>query len=267
MKIGMIGLTGAFALALAAVLAPISATAADLEGAPTIAREPAPEPEPDRPALNRFELTLQPFLGLTGNSWGSLGQARFEHDFRFPLTLGVELSPVALAASGEGPGALAEARLTAAFSTRYLAVGLGVGGQLQRFGRNGLSIAPTLRLGRRDGLSLSIEYAYSVAANQYTGQRTIGFSNVIGTLRVPLTERLALQIDGGLNLQDWIFTTVGLRQRLRGDGGPGTWFVNAGLGAAWVSDRSGCNYDADIPCGPSAMSFGPTIAFGFERRF
>ena len=84
---------------------------------------------------------------------------------------------------------------------------------------------------------------------------------------MPLTERLALQIDGGLNLEAWIYTTVGLRQRLRGDGGPGTWFVNAGLGAAWVTDRSGCNYDADIPCRPSAMSFGPTIAFGFERRF
>ena len=67
-------------------------------------------------------------------------------------------------------------------------MGLGVGGQLQRFGRNGLSIAPTLRLGRRDGLNLSVEYAYSVAANKYTGQRTIGFSNMIGTLRIPLTD-------------------------------------------------------------------------------
>ena len=46
-----------------------------------------------------------------------------------------------------------------------------------------------LRLGRRDGLNLSVEYAYSVAPNQYTGQRTIGFSNIIGTLRIPLTDR------------------------------------------------------------------------------
>ena len=170
---------------------------------------------------------MQPFLGLTGNSWGSLGEARYEHDFRFPLTLGIELAPVAVASSGDGTGALAQARLTAALNLRYLAVGLGVGGQLQRFGRNGLSLAPTLRLGRRDGLNLSVEYAYSVAANKYTGQRTIGFSNIVGTLRVPLTDRLSLQLDGGLNLQAWAFTTVGLRHRLRGDGGPGTWFVSA----------------------------------------
>ncbi len=259
-------MTAAALLALS-VSALASVNAADLDGAPTIAREAAPPSAESAPAQNRFELKLQPFLGLTGNSWGGLGEARLEHDFRFPLTVGIELAPVALVAGGDGTGALAEARLTAAFSTRYLAVGLGVGGQLQRFGRNGLSVAPTLRLGRRDGLSLQVEYAYSIAANQYTGQRTIGFSNIVGTLRIPLTDRLALQIDGGLNLQAWAFTTVGLRHRLIGDGGPGTWFVSAGLGAAWVSDRSGCNYEAAIPCGPSAMSFGPTVGFGFERRF
>jgi hypothetical protein len=245
-----------------------SINAADLDGAPTVAsmaREVTPVESP--PAFNRFELKLQPFLGLTGNSWGGFGEARFEHDFRFPLTLGIELAPAALVGSADGTGALAEARLTAAFSTRYLAIGLGLGGQLQRFGRNGLSVAPTLRLGRRDGLSLQVEYAYSVAANKYTGQRTIGFSNIVGTLRIPLADRLALEIDGGLNLQSWAYATVGLRHRLIGDGGPGTWFISAGLGAAWITQSSGCNYEAAIPCGPSAMSFGPTVGFGLERRF
>jgi hypothetical protein len=255
--------------ALAISLATLaSVNAADLEGAPTVAATaPAVAPAEGAPAYNRFELKLQPFLGLTGNSWGGFGEARFEHDFRFPLTLGLELAPAALVGGHEGTGALAEARGTAAFNTKYLAVGLGLGGQLQRFGRNGLSVAPTLRLGRRDGLSLQVEYAYAVAANQYTGQRTIGFSNIIGTLRIPLTDRLALQFDGGLNLKSWAYTTIGLRDRLIGDGGPGTWFVSAGLGAAWISQSSGCNYDAAIPCGPSAMSFGPTVGFGLERRF
>jgi hypothetical protein len=181
--------------------------------------------------------------------------------------LGLELSPVAVAADGEGPGAIAQARIHAAFATRYLAVGLGIGGQLQRFGRNGLSIAPTLRLGSLDGLNFSLEYAYSVAANQYTGQRTIGFSNVLGTLDVPLGRRLALELDAGLSLQSWAFATIGLRHRLRGDGGPGTWFVTGAFGGAWVTDRSPCNFDAVVPCGASARSFGPTISFGLERRF
>ena len=267
-------MTAALSLSLLAALASTTTVDVDgpvVEGAPngvqSIARVAAPPPTPASTELNRFELRVQPFLGLTSNSWGSLGEARFEHDFRFPLTLGIELAPVALVQSGNGTGALAQARLTAALNLRYLAVGLGVGGQLQRFGRNGLSIAPTLRLGRRDGLNLSVEYAYSVAANQYTGQRTIGFSNIIGTLRIPLTDRLSLQFEGGLNLKAWAFTTVGLRDRVRGDGGPGTWFISAGLGAAWISDQGSCNYDAVIPCGPSAMSFGPTIDFGLERRF
>ncbi|HSS40070.1 MAG TPA: hypothetical protein VLT58_14985, partial [Polyangia bacterium] len=76
-----------------------------------------------------------------------------------------------------------------------------------------------------------------------------------------------LQLDAGLNLQAWAFTTFGLRDRVRGDGGPGTWFISAGLGAAWISDQGSCNYEAAIPCGPSAMSFGPTIDVGLERRF
>ena len=69
---------------------------------------------------------MQPFLGLTGNSWGSLGEARFEHDFRFRSRWASSWRRWLWRPSGDGPGALAEARVTAAFSTRYLAVGLGV---------------------------------------------------------------------------------------------------------------------------------------------
>jgi hypothetical protein len=217
--------------------------------------------------MTRLEIKVRPFLGLVGNSWGGVGEGRLEHYFRFPLMLGLELAPLAVVADGEGPGAIAQARLHAAYVNRYLAVGLGVGGQLQRFGRNGLSIAPTLRLGSLDGLNFRLEYAYSIAANQYTGRRTVGFSNIIGTLDVPLARRLALEIDGGVNLQSWAFGTIGLRYRLRGEGGPGTWFVTGAFGGAWVADRSPCNYEASIPCTASARSFGPTIGFGLERRF
>ena len=121
-------MTAALTLSLLAALA--STTGDDLRGAPddapngvqSIARVAAPAPAPPSTELNRLELKVQPFLGLTSNSWGSLGEARFEHDFRFPLTLGIELAPVALVQSGDGTGALAQARLTAALNLRYLAV-------------------------------------------------------------------------------------------------------------------------------------------------
>jgi hypothetical protein len=217
--------------------------------------------------MTRLELKFRPFLGLTGNSWGGIGEARLEHYFRAPFMLGLELSPLAVANSGEGTGAIAQARVHGAYVNHYFAVGLGLGGQLQRFGRSGLSIAPTLRLGSLDGLNLSIEYAYSIAPNQYTGQRTIGFSNLLATLDVPLARRLALELDSGIALQSWAFATAGLRYRLVGDGGPGSWFVTGAFGGAWITDRNSCNYNADIPCGNSAVSFGPTVMFGLERRF
>ena len=56
-------------------------------------------------------------------------------------------------------------------------------------------------------------------------------------------------------------------KELGGDGGPGTLYVNGALGAAWILDRGPCDYEAAVPCGRSAMSFGPTVAFGFELRF
>lgn len=248
------------AMALLAAASPALGDEAAPEASVSVVAPPAPA------GLNRFELKLRPFLG-TGNSWGGIGEARFEHYFRAPFMLGLELAPLAVAADGEGMGAIAQARVHGAFVTRYLAIGLGVGGQLQRFGRSGLSLAPTLRLGSLDGLNFRIEYAYSVAANQYTGQRTIGFSNLLATLQIPLARRLALEIDGGLQLQSWAFATVGLRHRLSGEGGPGTWFVTGAFGGAWISDRGTCNFEGAVPCGASASAFGPTVMFGLERRF
>ncbi|HSS39420.1 MAG TPA: hypothetical protein VLT58_11680 [Polyangia bacterium] len=255
---------GSAALILAAALA--ATPAAGAGDTPTVSRTVEIPADGARPAANRVELELRPVLGLTANSWGGLGELRYAHDFRAPLTVGIELAPFSVVSSGEGPGTEIQARLHAAYSTTYLAVGLGVGGQLRRFGRNAVSLASTLRLGRLDGLSLTLEYAYAVAANKYTGRRTIGFSDVLGRVQVPLTDRLMLRLEGGLDLQSWVFTTVGLRHRIIGDGGAGSWFVSAGFGIAGIEDRASCDNPA-LACGRSALSFGPTISFGLEHRF
>ena len=41
------------------------------------------------------------------------------------------------------------------------------------------------------------------------------------------------------------------------------------FGVAWVSDRTICNFEATVPCagGGQALSYGPTISVGLERRF
>ena len=61
---------------------------------------------------------------------------------------------------------------------------------------------------------------------------------------MPVARRLALQLDTGLSLDTWAFATLGLRHRLFGDGGRGTWFVSGAFGLAMVVDKSPCDYNA-----------------------
>jgi hypothetical protein len=237
----------------------------------TVARTLAPLPSlmmPPRPReLTRVEMTWRPFLGFVGNSWGAIGEARIEHHFARPFMLGVELSPVAFASAGDGLGATTHVRAIGAFVTDHLSLGLGVGGRLQRFGYSGLSLAPSLRLGSMDGLNLELTYTHTLARNGYTDKPTLGFSNVLAKIQVPVARTLALQLDTGLSLDTWAFLTLGLRHRLAGDGGRGTWFLSGGFGLAMVVDKSTCNYGAAVPCGASATSYGPTLSVGLEYRF
>jgi hypothetical protein len=223
---------------------------------------------PPRPRdLTRVEMTWRPFIGLVGNSWGSIGEARIEHYFGKPFMLGFEMSPFAIASAGDGLGAVTHARVIGAFVTDYVSLGLGAGTRLQRFGSNGLSVAPSLRLGSLDGLNLELQYTHTIARNKYTGKPTTGFSNALARLQVPVARRVALVLDAGLSLDAWAFATLGVRHRLFGDGGHGTWYVSGAFGLAAVIDQSPCDYDADVPCGRSATSYGPTVAAGVEYRF
>jgi hypothetical protein len=236
----------------------------------TVSRSVTPLPSlmtPPRPRdLTRVATTWRPFLGFSGNSWGTIGEARIEHHFARPFMLGVELSPVALASAGDGLGAATHVRVIGAFVTDHLSLGLGVGARLQRFGPAGLSIAPSLRLGSLDGLHLELTYAHTLAPNRFTNQMTTGFSNVLARVQVPVARRLALQLDTGLSLDTWGYVTLGMRHRLSGDGGRGTWFVTGAFGLAMVVDKSVCTYTVDN-CGTAATSYGPTVSFGLEYRF
>jgi hypothetical protein len=241
-------------------------------GETTVARTAEPPPSlmlPPRPRdLTRAEMTWRPFLGFVGNSWGTIGEARIEHHFERPFMVGVELSPVAIASAGDGLGASTHARVIGAFVTDHLSLGLGVGARLQRFGgSNGLSLAPSLRLGSLDGLNLELTYTHSIARNKYSGKPTVGFSNALAKIQVPVARRVALQLDMGLSLDTWAFATLGLRHRLFGDGGRGTWFVSGAFGLAMVVDKSPCDYNLAVPCGAAATSYGPTVSFGLEYRF
>jgi hypothetical protein len=224
---------------------------------------------PQQRGMTRVQAIARPFLGVQGNSYGAISEMRIEHYFKQPFMLGIEMAPLAIAATDSGNGAITHLRLHAAYVGDYFAIGLGAGPRLRRFGTAGFSITPTLRLGAQDGLNLQIAYTHTIARNRYTGQPSLGFNNITSTPSVPLTRRLALQLDAGFSLDIWAYGTVGLRQRLGGDGGAGTWFLSGAFGFAWVSDRTICNFEASVPCpaNTTALSMGPTISIGLERRF
>ena len=43
--------------------------------------------------------------------------------------------------------------------------------------------------------------------------------------------------------------------------------MSGAFGLAMIVDQSPCNYDAPVPCGSSATSYGPTVSAGLEYRF
>ena len=112
-----------------------------------------------------------------------------------------------------------------------------------------------------------LTYTQTIARNKYTDKATVGFSNVLARIQVPVARRLALQLDTGLSLDTWGFVTLGARHRLFGDGGRGSWYLSGAFGVAMIVDKSPCDYNATVPCGASATSYGPTVSFGLEYRF
>jgi hypothetical protein len=223
---------------------------------------------PARPrGLTRAHGTVRPFFNLIGAGGGAIGELAVEHYFELPLKIGAEVSPAAVAVQPGAGGAITHLRLEAAFASDLLEAGLAAGTRTENLGPGGISLAARLRLGALDGLNLRLTYGYAVIRNRYTDATRVAFSNVVGTLEVPLGTGLALVVDGGFSFDVWLFGTLGLRHRLAGQGGPGTWIVRGGFGVAWVLDRFPCQYRDPDRCQGSAWGVGPTIAFGLERRF
>ena len=110
-----------------------------------------------------------------------------------------------------------------------------------------------------DGLNLELTYTHTIAPNKYSG-RWRPVLDVLAKVQVPVSRRLALQLDTGLSLDTWAFATLGLRHRLLGHGGRGTWFVSGGFGLAMVIDKSTCDYNATVPvCGRRRRRTGDDV--------
>ena len=250
-----------------ASLSPLSARAADAEAgaAPDLSSSLM---APARPrGLTRVYGNVRPFFNLMGAGGGAIGELAVDHYFQFPLKVGIEMSPTAVAFQPRSSGAVTHLRVEAAFATDHLEVGAAIGGRMENFGPGGISLAGRLRLGSLDGLNLRLTYGYAVIRNRYTGKTRVAFSNVVTTIEVPILPRLAIVLDGGFSFDVWLYGTLGLKHALVGRGGPGSWSVRAAFGLAWVLDQFPCQYRDPARCEGAAWGMGPTIAFGVEHRF
>lgn len=248
---------------------------AALVASPALAAEAPPDAviahpvlaPPGPRGLTRIHGEVRPFFNVMGRGGGAIGDLAIDHYFTFPLKVGLELSPMAVAIQSGSSGAVTHLRVEAAFATDYLEIGGAVGERMENLGPGGISLAGRLRLGALDGLNLHLTYGYAVIRNHYTGATRVAFSNVLGTVEIPLTRRLALTIDGAFSFDVWLYGTIGLKHVLIGNGGPGSWIVRGAFGLAWVLDQFPCEYRDPGRCEGAAWGMGPTISFGLEHRF
>ena len=259
----VVGLSG---IAQAAPQALDASEAVDATGAaPSLRSIVAPETPR---GVTSVRAHVRPFLSVLGQGGGAIADLAVDHYFAtLPLRLSLEIAPLALAIEADGPGSIGHVRLGAAYASHYVEVGLAGGSRIQNYGGSGISLAGFLRLGALDGLKFSLTYGYVIKRNRYTGDVGAGLSNVIADLHVPIANRLALFTEAGVSADRWIYASFGLRHRLRGDGGAGTWFVSGSFGIGWVVDRPDCLYPDTGWCENSAWAAGPTLGLGLERRF
>jgi hypothetical protein len=258
--------TALAALALLAAARPPHALA---EPAPTGESDVSGTFDPTRPrGLTRLRFNVRPFVSMVGRSGGAIADFSAEYYFAdLPLKLSLELAPLALAVEGDGTGAIGHLRLGAAFSTEHVEIGASAGSRLQNYGGSGISLAGFLRLGRLDGLKLTMTYGYVLARNQYTGVPLVGLSNAMATVDIPLSQKTALYFEAGGSGDLWVYGSGGLRYRIGGSAGASTWVVSGSLGLGWVIDRPACRHPGTGWCEDSAWALGPTMGFGLERRF
>lgn len=206
----------------------------------------------------RTGFMARPFLSLGDIGGGALVDGFVRYTFAdLPLTLGAEVTPLALNITGRQSVGFGGVAASAAFTTDFFEVGLGVGGlgaiatglSGDPYGR--LSINQELRLGAIDGLHLAwrsgvyVEpMARGVAAS---GGFQLGMGR--GELNLPVTSRLSIFAAGAFGLPGYGFGELGVRSMFMGTGAPGTLILTTSLGGTGVG-----------------TSGGPAVSFGMEWR-
>jgi hypothetical protein len=223
-----------------------------------------------RAGLWSIEGTLRPFLPIETLSFAMLGELALTYRMDAPAYLRVEVRPFGVIVGDVRNSGAFGGFFEGGYDHQYFSVGLGVGalfngedqsewtGVEQVTSRDeGLDLAVTqnARLGALDGLSLTISNAFSLDADDQRWH--FGFFQ--GIAQVPLNTRTWLRASaGGGQRAGYIFSELGLRRLLQGDGGPGSLFLEPAVGFAGIDPREADN--------SSQYYLGPMVAAHLEWR-
>ena len=143
---------------------------------------------------------------------------------------------------------------------RHVDLALAVGSQLAPDGSAGMSLAAQLRLGARDGVSVTASYGYLLPPESTPGRRLLPH----GAVSIPLGPRLAVTGEGSLLGEGGALGTVGLSYRL--DAGGAAWFLSGGLGFTFRRAEPDCPGGAQLRVNADWCA-EPAAVFGIQRRF
>ncbi len=236
----------------------------------TAASVTASRSAPDRvTGVWELRAILRPMLNLGSFGGGLLGEvsaaSRSEH-FHY----GVQTAPFGIAGSDDAGVATASAFIFGAFDSKVFSAGIGLGGQTvnkPEFGTDkgtGMSLVQLLRIGAVDGLHLMSR----TRAVVFRSRTEFSSLELQGQLSVARDSWLILR--GGGGIEGYGYGEVAVRNLLRGNGGPGSVFLELSVGGASIFQDYVESNSPIVPAGSQPRVneevAGPIAGIGAEWR-
>lgn len=233
---------------------------------PTLSLSTASLSAPPRiSGLWELELALRPFAAIDELGGGALFSGSFGYRLA-NLHLQAVIDPIAFAAvETRGSVAAANAAAIVSYDSQYVEMGLGLGFQTVNDTElflepgSGLTAVQLIRLGTRDGLSLTARTNVALFHSQFQ------FGGMVASGQIPLTRGYWFLLNGGGGSVGYGFGELGLRALLAGNGFAGSKYLTVTAGGVGVFKSDTC--DENFSCSGEKAFGGPMVGVGGEWRF
>ena len=188
---------------------------------------------------------------------GGLVDALVSRHFDGPFVLRAQISPLGFAIVNEGGGRAFTAHLVFGLDTQFLELALGIGSSTTESTDVAFSTLMSLRIGALDGLHLAVQTNVVVLDSGFE------FGGASAVLQIPLINRWWLITRGGGGPAGYVFGDIGVRYRVSGDGGVGSYFIQGVIGGVALFGSTSCD---EFGFCESNDSGGPALGIGAEWR-